>query len=96
MSRSSTNTYVLYERADGTATPHWQYCGRPKVPGCVRIDGQLLPPDPRWIVRARTAREACFFANESITSMSRDDTLGIWCDGEEPSLGGSHDWVVHS
>ena len=77
----SNRTYALYERHDGTATPHWQFWGKPKVPGCEWWDGQLYPPDPRWIVRASSITQACFFANTSATSLSRSDGLGVWAYG---------------
>ncbi len=85
MKRSSARTYGLYERPDGRATPHWQYWGQPRVNGCEIIDGQLYPPEPAWIVRARTAKQACYFANESVTSSSRSDGLGVWYRGERQS-----------
>jgi hypothetical protein len=80
MSQSSARTYVLYEREDGTATPHWQYWGQPRVPDCTLEFGVLHPPPLAWLVRARSAREACLLANESITSLSRPDDLGVWWD----------------
>ena len=79
MSRiKSSRTYILYERYDGSATPHWQYFGEPRVPGCETYDGQLYPPDPAWIVRASSITQACYFANTSVASTDRSDNLGVW------------------
>jgi len=75
---SSSRTYVLYEMYDGTSTPHWQYMGKPRVPGCEVFDGQAYPPDPSWIVRASTVTQACYFANNSVSSTDRSDGLGVW------------------
>ena len=74
----SNRTYALYERRDGTATPHWQYLGKPKVPGCYRMWGVLYPPDHGWIVGASSVTQACYFANTSVTSYDRSDGLGVW------------------
>ena len=78
---NSGRTYRVYEDWNGEPKNHWQYCGEPTVPGAYRdYDGHLHRPEPRWIVRARSAREACLFVHESTTSRSRDDDFGIWSD----------------
>ena len=78
---SSARTYLLYEGFNGEPKNHWQYWGDPTVPGCYRDwEGNLFPPDPRWTARATSAKEACAFAHKSITSLSREDGLGIWFD----------------
>ena len=79
MKQSSANTYALYENYDGRYTPHWQDWGVPKVPGClVNEFGDTYPPPFPLVVRARSAKQACYFANNSITSTSEPDKLGIW------------------
>ncbi len=78
---SSGRTYRVYEDGQGEPKNHWQYYGEPTVPG-VGYDeyGRLIRPEPRWIVRATSATEACAFVYDSATSQSRDDGLGIWSD----------------
>ncbi len=78
---SSARTYRLYEGWNGEPKNHWQYWGEPTVPGAYRDGGGLHRPDPRWIVKATSAREACAFVHTSVTSQSGDDDLGIWWDG---------------
>ena len=51
--------YVLYEDWKGNPRSQWRYkSGRPRVPGCRRPNRDLHPPAFRWIVRARSVREA--------------------------------------
>ncbi len=93
MTRSSTRTYNLYEqRGSGRATPHWQFLRKPKVYGCSREDGYLSPPIPTWEVRAGSVTQACWFANESVTSLSRDDGLGVWIARERWHTQENDDW----
>ena len=93
MTRSSARTYYLYEQfRTGRATPHWQYGGQPRVYGCWSDYGDLCPPTPTWEVRAKSAKQACWFANESVTSLSRDDGLGVWIDRERWHKQENHDW----
>ena len=78
---NSGRTYRVYEDRHGQPKNHWQYCGEPTVPGAYRdYDGHLHRPEPRWIVRATSAPEACAFVHQSATSQSRDDGLGVWSD----------------
>lgn len=92
MQRSSARTYLLHDRPDGAATPHWQYWGKPRVTGCTRTLGTLHPPyPPKWIVRARTVLEACYFANESVIS-TRGDLLGVWWDRELHDMESLRNW----
>ena len=78
--------YRVYEDWKGRPKNHWQYEGEPTVPGVSRDkNGYLQRPEPRWRVRARSAKEACLFAYRSTTSQSRDDGLGILSEaGDEP------------
>ncbi len=78
---NSGRTYRVYENWHGEPKNHWQYCGEATVPG-VGSDkhGYLILPEPRWIVRATSAPEACAFVHQSSTSQARDDGLGVWSD----------------
>lgn len=77
MTRSSSNTYVLYEREDGTFASHWQYRGRSTVPGCLQGRGGLYPPPFALVVTAKSAKQAHYFANNSITTRQNDGLLGV-------------------
>ena len=77
-SRRARN-YVLYAGPDGEPRNHWQYWGVPKVPGCTRSDeGDLLPPEFRWVVRARSARQACYYALIGERATGEDDLGVLW------------------
>jgi hypothetical protein len=76
----STKTYTLYEKYEGRYTPHWQSGpNRANVPGCLISDiGHIYPPAFPVVVRAVSAKQACYLANTSTTSLSRGDNLGVW------------------
>jgi hypothetical protein len=90
--RSSARTYVLYENYEGRYTPHWQYMGKPKIPGCFRnVHGHAVPPPFPLVVRGNHVTQACALANESVTSLGHPNHLGIWwrrgVDQDPPPLG---------
>ena len=66
---NSEREYRLYEGWNGEPTSQWQYCGTPTVPGVYRDrNGDHQPPEPRWIVRATSAREACALVHRSASN----------------------------
>ncbi len=73
---------MLYEGWNGEPRIHWRNRRKPTVPNCVQCDlyGDIFPPPFRWIVRARTAKEACFFVYRSIRAADQDDELGVLWD----------------
>ena len=90
--QSSARTYVLFRNYEDRYTPHWQFRNEPRVPGCmVNEFGDCYPPPFQLVVRAKSAKQACWMANESVTSQSEPDQLGIWWERDEhlgpPPLG---------
>jgi len=75
---NSAKTYVLYEDYEGRFTNHWQYRGAPRTPDCfVNEFGHSYPPPFPIVVRAKSVKQACYFANNSIASTSEREKLGI-------------------
>ena len=78
---NSEREYRLYEGWNGEPTSQWQYCGTPTVPGVYRDrNGDHQPPEPRWVFRATSAREACASVHESNTVVSGSHSLGTSSD----------------
>ena len=81
----SEREYRLYEGWNGEPTSQWQYCGTPTVPGVYRDrNGDHQPPEPRWIVRATSAREACALVHRSASNDSGPQSPWVSeeCDGK--------------
>ena len=85
--------YVLYEGWEGEPRSHWRDRRKATVPGCVgsQRDG-IYPPPFRWVVRARSAPQACSFVYQEVRATDREDGLGILWDRkhdypEPPPLG---------
>ena len=71
---------VLYEGYDGEPRGQWQYKGRPRVPGCIKSDvsGHISPPPFRWVVRAKSAKQACFFVHRRARAFGRRSLGILW------------------
>ena len=82
MTPKPTRKFVLYEGFDGKPRSRWRNRRGPTVPGCVPCDlhGTLYPPPFRWIVRARTAKEACFFVNQNLQGADQGNSVGVLWD----------------
>lgn len=81
--RRSPRRYVLYAGPDNEPRSQWQYCGKPRLPGCTQCNvcGHVSAPPIRWVVRAKSVRQACYFVhNEQRAADSFQ--LGILWDRE--------------
>ena len=78
--RRGARIYVLYEGWQGEPRVQWQYRGKPKVPGCIVSDvsGRVFPPPFRWVVRARSARQACYYVHSGTQALGEDDLGILW------------------
>ena len=91
--------YVLYEGWDGEPSVQWQLQGAPCVPGALRLpNGRLYPPTFRWVVRARSATQACDYVRHAKRA-SGPRSFGILWDCEtdypdSPPLGDGVRWAV--
>ena len=77
------STYTLYEGFAGEPRSRWRNQQGPTVPGVIKdYFGNMYAPRPRWIVRARSEREAIWMVHNSVTSATRPDQLGICWDAD--------------
>lgn len=71
--------YLLYEDDEGDPRVHWQRYGKSRVPGCSRDrNGDLRPPPCRWIVRAKSTRQACYFVHQGEYAGSTGEVGILW------------------
>ncbi len=74
---SKQRLYRLYEDIYGRPRTHWQYRGTRRVPRVHRQHGRLVRPQPDWIVRAKSAKQAHYFVWNRVHAEGRRDGLGI-------------------
>ncbi len=74
--------YLLYEGWNGEPRSHWRNRRGPTVPNCVQCDlyGDIFRPPFRWVVRAKSVTEACYFVHQHVRATNRGDGLGVLWD----------------
>lgn len=70
--------FVLYEDSEGGARNQWQRMGAAAVPGCQNYEGHHIPPPFRWVVRARSAKEACRYARRGQRPTKQAELGVLW------------------